>query len=73
MQKPFAGILLIAAASLAQESRFDYDPQAPLNVQEVRVERRGNVAIHDISYAVPKVDAFPAISWRRRARVPSPP
>jgi len=33
---------------------FDYDQKAPLDVQEVGVEHRGDVAIHDISYASPK-------------------
>ena len=39
---------------------FDYDQKAPLDVQEVSVEPRGDVAIHDISYASPKGGRVPA-------------
>jgi len=39
---------------------FDYDNQAPLDVRESSVEHRGNVAIHDISYASPKGGRVPA-------------
>ncbi|MEK6323305.1 MAG: hypothetical protein AABN33_16815 [Acidobacteriota bacterium] len=57
-------ILLISASpSLAQDPdllrRFDYDKKAPLDVKEIRVERRGDVAIHDISYASPKGGRVP--------------
>jgi len=40
--------------------RFDYDQKAPLDTQEVGVEQRGDVAIHDISYASPKGGSVPA-------------
>ena len=40
--------------------RFDYDHKASLDVREAGVERRGNVAIHDISYASPKGGRVPA-------------
>jgi dienelactone hydrolase len=50
--------ILLTAASFAQDAdllrHFDYDQKAPLDVQEVAVEHRGEVAIHDISYASPK-------------------
>jgi dienelactone hydrolase len=39
---------------------FDYDQKAPLDIQEVKVEQRGDVAIHDISYASPKGGRVPA-------------
>jgi len=39
---------------------FDYDQKSPLDVQEVGVEHRGDVAIHDISYASPKGGRVPA-------------
>jgi dienelactone hydrolase len=39
---------------------FEYDRKAPLDIQEVGVERRGDVAIHDISYASPKGGRVPA-------------
>jgi cephalosporin-C deacetylase-like acetyl esterase len=39
---------------------FDYDQKAPLDIQEAGVEQRGDVAIHDISYASPKGGRVPA-------------
>lgn len=38
---------------------FDYDQKAPLDVQEVGVEQRGGLAVHDISYASPKGGRVP--------------
>jgi hypothetical protein len=60
-----AGILALSALpSLAQDAEllrhFDYDQKAPLELKEIGVERRGEVAIHDISYASPKGGAVPA-------------
>ena len=54
--------LLIAAASRAQDTThaFDYDAKAPLDIQEAGVEHRGDVAVHDISYASPKGGRVPA-------------
>jgi dienelactone hydrolase len=55
---------LSATPLLAQDASpshaFDYDPKAPLNIQEAGVEHRGNVAVHDISYASPKGGRVPA-------------
>lgn len=58
-------VLFLSAISLcAQETgpshAFDYDSKAPLDIQEVGVEHRGGVAIHDISYASPKGGRVPA-------------
>jgi hypothetical protein len=58
-------VLLISASSLlAQDAdllrRFDYDTKAELDVKEIGVDGRGNVAVHDISYASPKGGRFPA-------------
>src|SRR6202521_2450177 len=39
---------------------FDYDQKAPLDVQEAGVEQRGDVTIHDISYASPKGGRVPS-------------
>ena len=39
---------------------FDYDQKAPLDVKEIGVEQRGEVAIHDITYASPKGGVVPA-------------
>jgi dienelactone hydrolase len=57
-------LFLSATSSFAQNASpahaFDYDPKAPLEIQEVGVEHRGSVAIHDISYASPKGGRVPA-------------
>jgi dienelactone hydrolase len=65
MRKFLTGILFLSATSLlAQDAgpshAFDYDPNAPLNIQEAGVEHRGTVTIHDISYASPKGGRVPA-------------
>lgn len=53
-----ASVLLAQDADLVRH--FDYDRQAPLGVKEIGVERRGGVAIHDITYASPKGGVVPA-------------
>lgn len=57
-------LLLSASSSLAQDSNllrhFDYDRRAPLGIKEIGVEQRGNVTIHDITYASPKGGVVPA-------------
>src|SRR6266571_4083659 len=58
-------VLLIGALPLfAQDAellrRFDYDKTAELDVKEIGVDRRGDIAIHDISYASPKGGRVPA-------------
>ena len=58
-------VLLIGASPLfAQDAdlvrRFDYDKTAKLDGKEIGVERRGDIAIHDISYASPKGGRVPA-------------
>jgi dienelactone hydrolase len=59
------GTLLFSASTLlAQDSdlvrHFDYDQQAPLRIKEIGVERRGTVAIHDLTYTSPKGGVVPA-------------
>jgi dienelactone hydrolase len=39
---------------------FEYDQRAPLDVQEAGMEKRGEIAIHDVSYASPKGGRVPA-------------
>jgi dienelactone hydrolase len=61
----FSAIALTAifpmfAQDAAVLRRFDYDQKAPLDVQDMGVEQRGDVAIHDISYASPKGGRVPA-------------
>jgi dienelactone hydrolase len=58
-------VLLISASPLlAQDTdllrRFDYDKTAELDVKEIGVERRGDITIHDSSYASPKGGRVPA-------------
>jgi dienelactone hydrolase len=65
MRTFFTAILFLSATSLlAQDTgpshALDYDSKAPLDIQEAGVEHRGNVAIHDISYASPKGGRVPA-------------
>ena len=41
-------------------AHFDYDKTAPLLIKEIGVEKRGDLAIHDITYASPKGGVVPA-------------
>jgi len=64
MRTLLAAILLIATSPLfTQEAdvlrRFD-DRKAPLDIQEAGVEHRGDIAVHDISYASPSGGRVPA-------------
>ncbi|HJX94325.1 MAG TPA: hypothetical protein VJ324_01820, partial [Candidatus Acidoferrum sp.] len=56
--------ILLASTLSAQEIQpshaFDYDQNAPLDIQEVLVEHRGDISVHDISYASPKGGRVPA-------------
>src|SRR6202521_2121404 len=66
--RALAAILLCVSTLLArlfeQDAallrHFDYDQKAPLDVQEAGVEQRGDVTIHDISYASPKGGRVPS-------------
>jgi cephalosporin-C deacetylase-like acetyl esterase len=66
--RALAAILLFVSTLLAQLfaqdaallRHFDYDQKAPLDVQEAGVEQRGDVTVHDISYASPKGGRVPA-------------
>lgn len=73
MQSPlriFQFLLMIGSISvtalplLAQDAglvrHFDYDSRLPIGLKEIAVERRGDVAIHDITYASPKGGLVPA-------------
>jgi dienelactone hydrolase len=57
-------LLLFAGTASGQEitpqRAFDYDAKAPLDVQEAGVEHRGDVTVHDISFASPKGGRVPA-------------
>jgi dienelactone hydrolase len=61
---PAAILLILASFLFAQDAdllrHFDYDQKAPLDLKEAGVEHRGDVAIHDISYASPKGGRVPA-------------
>src|SRR5260370_15197062 len=66
MSRVVVAIFLFASTLFAQNvdaallRHFDYDQKAPLDVQEAGIEQRGDVAIHDISYASPKGGRVPA-------------
>src|SRR5580693_2948320 len=65
MQLLLFAILLAAVLPLfAQDAdvlrHFDYDQKAAAALQEIGVEHRGNVTVHDISYASPKGGRVPA-------------
>jgi dienelactone hydrolase len=64
MNHTLVAIFLFATTVFAQDhemlQHFDYDRKAPLDVQESGVERRGEVTIHDVSYASPKGGRVPA-------------
>jgi cephalosporin-C deacetylase-like acetyl esterase len=64
MARTLAVIILFASTLFAQDPdllrHFDYDQKAPLDVKEVGVEHRGDVAVHDLSYASPKGGRVPA-------------
>jgi cephalosporin-C deacetylase-like acetyl esterase len=62
--RSLAILLLLASTLFAQDPailhHFDYEQKAPLDIQEVSVAQRAEVAIHDISYASPKGGRVPA-------------
>jgi cephalosporin-C deacetylase-like acetyl esterase len=59
-----AALLLFASGLIVKEAEllhhFDYDQNAPLDIQESGVQHRGSVTIHDLSYASPKGGRVPA-------------
>jgi dienelactone hydrolase len=60
---PLAFILLastLSAQEIEPSRAFDYDQNAPLDIQEAGVEHRGDISVHDISYASPKGGRLPA-------------
>lgn len=60
---PLAFILLastLSAQEIEPSRAFDYDQNAPLDIQEAGVEHRGDISVHDISYASPKGGRVPA-------------
>jgi cephalosporin-C deacetylase-like acetyl esterase len=65
IQLALVGILAVSALpSSAQDAElirhFDYDQKAPLGLKQIGVERRGDVAVHDITYDSPKGGVVPA-------------
>ena len=70
------GLSLATCAMAAQShedlvKRFDYDRSAPLDVQEVGVQDRGGVRVHDISYASPNGGRVPAYLVVSKGKGPS--
>ncbi len=64
MKRLLAAIVVLASPLFAQAPEilrhFDYDQRAPLDIKEAGVEQRGDIAVHDISYASPKGGRVPA-------------
>jgi dienelactone hydrolase len=58
----FVTVTAVLAAPQTPEmlAHFDYDKKAPLGSKEIGVEKRGEVAIHDITYVSPKGGVVPA-------------
>lgn len=64
MQRIFAALFIFLYPLIVRDPEllhhFDYDDKAPLDIRESGVEHRGNIAIHDISYASPKGGRVPS-------------
>ena len=64
MKRVFLTVLLFAATMSGQDAEmlrhFDYDKNAPLDIKKAGVEKRGDVTVHDVSYASPKGGRVPA-------------
>lgn len=65
MSISFPAVLLflcfpLSAQDVAMLRHFDYDQTASLDIKEVGVEKRGDVDVHDISYASPGGGRAPA-------------
>jgi len=56
--------LILVCSVYAQDpalfQHFDYDAKAPLDIQESKVEQRGEVSVHDLTYASPRGGRVPA-------------
>ncbi len=64
MKHALVAFFLFVTTLFAQDREmlrhFDYNQKAALDIQETGVERRGEVVVHDISYASPKGGRVPA-------------
>src|SRR5215470_14791746 len=64
MTLALVALMLIPIAGRSQTplgpQAFEYDRKAPVDVQEAGVTKRGDVEVHDISYASPKGGRVPA-------------
>lgn len=70
---PFLALPLTALAQdAAMLSHWAYDAKAPLDVKEAGVEKRGDVVIHDLSYASPKGGRVPAYLVMPKGKGPFP-
>jgi hypothetical protein len=56
----FLGTFPVHAQNSDHVHAFDYDRNAPVDIQEAATEHRDGVAVHDISYASPKGGRVPA-------------
>lgn len=61
---PIGILVLCAPFARAQDPEmlrhFDYDRKAPLEIKHVRVQRRAQATVYDLTYASPKGGAVPA-------------
>ena len=57
---PLVLVSFLPAQDPALLGHFVYDAKAPLDIQELNVEQRGEVSVHDISYASPRGGRVPA-------------
>ena len=57
---PLVTVLPLVAQDAELVRHFDYDNRSPLGLKEIAVERRGDVAVHDVTYASPKGGLVPA-------------
>src|SRR5262249_43130819 len=69
MTLALVALMLIPIAGRSQTplgpQAFEYDRKAPVDVQEAGVTKRGDIEVHDISYASPECRR---ISWYQRGR-----
>jgi dienelactone hydrolase len=57
---PSVAVLPLVAQDAELVRHFDYDKRFSIGLKEIGVERRGDIAIHDITYASPKGGLVPA-------------
>ena len=64
--------LCLAAQDPALVRHWDYDPRAPLDAKAIKVEKRPDLVLHDLTYASPKGGRVPAWLVVPRGKGPFP-